>query len=207
MAAPPPSPLPDNNVIAALQTAADDSTTPYRSSTGCALAMLQFSAGHQASTITTMVGHILWPHPRLKKQLNTIEYPQLHVTIFEEAPWDVDLNGTGLGQLHFDEQPPIPAMAVISHKPLAMKVAAAAAALFHHWCPKRIHLDLNSGIIHHQHNYSVLRDWEQTSLLSNSLDWDTNNKQQSARASNFGAQYMQQLIGITEHIHLQIRSG
>jgi hypothetical protein len=44
LATPPPSPLLNNNAIAALQAAADSPSTPYRPSTGSAVAAMLFPA-------------------------------------------------------------------------------------------------------------------------------------------------------------------
>jgi hypothetical protein len=60
MAAPPPSPVPDNNAIAALHTATDNSPIPYyRPSTGSVVAALLFSAStkHQPSPQQPLIGH------------------------------------------------------------------------------------------------------------------------------------------------------
>jgi hypothetical protein len=64
MATPLLSPVVNNNAIAALQIAADGSSTPYRPSCSRAVAVLHVLRQHQASAITDAVGDLLTPfHP------------------------------------------------------------------------------------------------------------------------------------------------
>jgi hypothetical protein len=86
MATPPPSPLLNNNAIAALQTAAGDPSTPYRPSTGGAVARCCSppapSVSHHHSVMAPPSGHIL---ASTSVQMSIMS-SQERVTITQQAP-------------------------------------------------------------------------------------------------------------------------
>jgi hypothetical protein len=99
MATPLPSPIADNNAIAALQIAADGSSTPYRPFTAASVALLQFQDSskrqpHHRSGVTSR------PNSPIKKHLNTRVSPLRRVTINDETLRAVVIDVARYGELH-----------------------------------------------------------------------------------------------------------
>jgi hypothetical protein len=144
MATPHPPPVPDSNAIAALQTAADASSTPYQPSCSRAVAALQFSASTSVPSLQRS-GTYTDPNSPINKCVDAPLSPQRRVTTTNEAPRAMEVNGTGYGQLHFDEQHPTPHpnATAISHSSCCRLSSTTDAQA-------TISLDPNSGIIHHR---------------------------------------------------------
>jgi hypothetical protein len=86
MATPPPSPLADKYTIAALQTAAHDSSTLYRPSCSGAVAALQFSASTKRRPSPQRSGDTHWHQLPIKRRLNTRVLPLYRITITDVRP-------------------------------------------------------------------------------------------------------------------------
>jgi hypothetical protein len=104
MTTPPSSPIADNYAIAALQNAADDSSSPYRPSAASAVAALNFQPTNKRQSAPPRSGISSGPNSPIKKRQNTTVSPLRRVTIDDEAPRAMHIDGTGYGELCVDQQ-------------------------------------------------------------------------------------------------------